>query len=306
MINRILLTRSIIFSICAGVTALIWDGWWHVAVGRETFLEPPHIVLYFSVMFAVVAAVYGWFKTKEVVWRHLAVTTFFVPLSAPFDDAWHRLFGVENLNSTLIIWSPPHLVLFGSLVASFIMVLPLLRKDTVTAQQVFGAYIFAVITAILFGVIAPFYPFGPFILLGFWGAGILAAVLVGIYIAANAWLPKPGGATSVALVFLSLYFLQNAETIAPGVVIPNFPHPPPFFLFFSTLLPALIIDSNKFSLPIRGNLGGLVYGIVLYGFSSQFLQAVFHYSFQNGMIAIFTSIVGGMLGALIVSVFLKQ
>ncbi|HEV8339751.1 MAG TPA: hypothetical protein VGR25_08860 [bacterium] len=52
--------RVVIAALLTVVAAGSWDVWWHVAVGRDTFWEPPHVLLQAGVAATVVAAVVGW------------------------------------------------------------------------------------------------------------------------------------------------------------------------------------------------------------------------------------------------------
>jgi len=135
--------RFICSSLFAAVVAGTWDAWWHGALGRESFWSPPHVLLYSSVILAIIAGVHGWYRTREKIWRKLATLLVLVPAPAPFDELWHRVFGVENLSSPLIVWSPPHVVLIGSIVGSFLMLLPIIRRDeNINAQRLFGPLTF--------------------------------------------------------------------------------------------------------------------------------------------------------------------
>jgi Cu+-exporting ATPase len=103
----------------AGPLGAYWDVAWHVDAGRETFWSPPHLVLYGGLLAIVVSVVTAALIAEGGVRRGAlghpglrftlaaAVLTF---ASAPFDEAWHWLFGLD-----VSIWSPPHLVLlFGA------------------------------------------------------------------------------------------------------------------------------------------------------------------------------------------------
>ena len=102
----------------AGPLGAYWDVAWHVDAGRETFWSPPHLVLYGGLLAIVVSVVTAALTAEGGVRKALGhpglrftiaagVITF---ASAPFDEVWHGLFGLD-----VSIWSPPHLVLlFGS------------------------------------------------------------------------------------------------------------------------------------------------------------------------------------------------
>ena len=302
--NQNILTRIAASSFCASITALIWDGWWHVSVGRDTFWEPPHIVLYSSVVVAFIMSILGWYATREKIWKKIAIVAALIPLSAPLDNAWHNFFGVENLETVLIIWSPPHLFLFGSLIAGLISILPLVKKDP-WASNFLGNYSLAVLMALSLGIAAPFYPLGPYKILGFGGAGIMAMVTIGYLFFASRW-NEDFGASSVALFFIALYFLQDIVTKSSWVKIPAFPHIPQFIFFFSTLIPAIFIDLKLKASLFTGAVTGLIYGILYYGFTSSFLAPEFQYSPQDMLIGVITSIVGGAIAGLTIDYFFKE
>jgi hypothetical protein len=120
----------------------IWDISWHRTVGRDTFWTPPHLCIYGGVSLlglvcvAVVAHTTSGLQrdSREHVrlvelWGLRAPLGFALAgfgvlgglLSAPFDEWWHRMFGLD-----VTVWSPPryatspvypsawrHLVLFA-------------------------------------------------------------------------------------------------------------------------------------------------------------------------------------------------
>lgn len=115
-----------VFSSFCVITGLIWDICWHLSIGRDGLLSPPHLVIYLG---AVVAGLFSgyeilrktfWGKAAEkmasvkiwgffysslgslfCVWGALMMLT-----SAPFDDWWHNTYGLD-----VTILSPPHTVL---------------------------------------------------------------------------------------------------------------------------------------------------------------------------------------------------
>jgi hypothetical protein len=130
---------TVFASFCV-ITGLIWDICWHISIGRDGLLSPPHLVIYLG---AVVAGLFSGYeilrktfwgsdleKAASVkiwgffysslgslfcVWGALAMLT-----SAPFDDWWHNTYGLD-----VTILSPPHTVLllgmigiqFGALIS---------------------------------------------------------------------------------------------------------------------------------------------------------------------------------------------
>jgi len=171
--------RIIAVALFIAIIAGTWDAWWHGAIGRETLFEPPHLLLYSSVIVAIGLGIYGWIRSREKIWKRLAIILAIVPLSAPFDEIWHRIFGVEDLSSPFIVWSPPHVALILSTMIAIILLLPVLRKDTRDAQILFGSMLFAGIMSLLFFLFSPIGPLGPWHLLGFFGAGMMSIIIIG-------------------------------------------------------------------------------------------------------------------------------
>ena len=303
-----LLTRFIASALFIAVLAGAWDAWWHGAMGRDTFWEPPHLLLYSAIIVAIAAGIYGWYKTREKIWRWLAIVLALVPISAPFDDLWHRLFGVENISSPLIVWSPPHLVLIGAITASLVGLLPLIRRDKdITAQRFFGGLVLAAILNLFLFLATPVQPTGPYELIGFWGAGIVAFLLVGVFLFASQWMPGVAGATLVAAFFLVINAIGFGEEIAPGVVIQPHDHPPMWLTIFSLLVSVVIIDFTKRKpLWIGGALAGILWSGLLYGFSSIFFKPEFQYIAGDTGIAVFAGLIGGITAGLLVSKFYKR
>lgn len=296
-ISEKLFARTIACSIIVAITSLMWDAWWHIAVGRDTFWEPPHIFLYTAVTTAIVIGIYSYLRTRERLWRNLAFTLLLIVLSAPFDDLWHRLFGAENLSTPLIVWSPPHLILFGSLAASCFMVLPLLRKDNRFFEVALGSPLFSAAITMTMLLVGPLYPLGPYKLFGFWGAGALALVFIYGYLAARDWLPSNGAVTLVSVTCSVLYFIYSASP-APGILIPSFPLLPGFIVVFSYLFPALLLDITKgrgLSRVLEGLCASILYGALMYGTAVYFISSQFAYTPRDFTVAIFSCAVGGAL-----------
>ncbi len=102
-----------------------WDLYWHIMVGRDSFWIPPHTMMYTAVAIGgltaaamVLAHTFG-SASGENVTRFLFVRAplgyivlglgaLQMVLSAPFDDWYHRRFGLD-----VTVWSPPHLIGFS-------------------------------------------------------------------------------------------------------------------------------------------------------------------------------------------------
>src|SRR3979411_2962645 len=110
---------------------VIWDISWHKSIGRDSFLTPPHVLVYLSGIIAGLSSGYVILTTtfsQDPAARASAVRMwgFYGPLgaflcawggvamiaSAPFDDWWHNAYGLD-----VKVLSPPHVVLTLGLIA---------------------------------------------------------------------------------------------------------------------------------------------------------------------------------------------
>ena len=111
-----------------------WDVSWHIIIGRDTFWSPPHLVLYAGII-AILAACGSAVAQAAAAARGrgpalpgpLVTLPFGLRLppgilvtmvgagmslaSAPIDDTWHRLYGLD-----VTVWSPPHIMLVAGMV----------------------------------------------------------------------------------------------------------------------------------------------------------------------------------------------
>lgn len=118
------LSAALFASTCV-VVGLLWDVSWHRTVGRDTFWTLPHLLEQLAALVAGLAC--GWLALKTTfagtseqrgtavrMWGFRAPlgawvciwSTFVMLVSAPFDDWWHRAYGLD-----VKILSPPHVVL---------------------------------------------------------------------------------------------------------------------------------------------------------------------------------------------------
>ena len=301
-LSLFLLGRIIAAALFTAVLAGTWDAWWHGALGRESFWSPPHLLLYSSVLVAVFSGIYGYYQSKENRWRTLALVLLLVPLSAPFDELWHRIFDVEDLSSPLIVWSPPHLVIVLSLIASMVFLLPILRRDTKDMQVLFGSMVFAAILNLVFFTFSPLEPVGSWHLLGFYGVGFHAAAHVGILLFAKRWVPNKGAAILITVFALSIMAIGFNEQLAEGVQVLPHDHAPPFLIVFSMLMTAVVLDilpSKR--LWLTSAIAGFLMSGIFYGFSWIFFKPEFLYSLKEGIIAVIFSMIGTVFIGVIIS-----
>lgn len=303
-----ILTRLITSALFTAVIAGTWDAWWHGAVGRESLFTPPHLLLYFTATIAVMLGVYGFITIRAKVWKNLALVLLLIPLSAPFDELWHRFFGVEDLSSPLIVWSPPHLAIIFALVASFIFLVPLiLQESEPLARRLFSSLAFAGILNLLFFVVAPFQPTGPWELLGFWGAGVMALILVGVFFGYERFFPGVGNAVSVVVMYLLVAAIAFGETIKSGIKIIPHDHPPSYVVIFAFVTSALIFDiTRRWPQVVRAGLSGGGWALLLYSLSTYYFRPEFQYSGGETVKAVAASIVGGVVVGWLVTMWQRR
>jgi len=92
-----------------GFPGLLWDVAWHRTIGRDSFLSPPHVLMYTGVL------VNGLVSAWAVVWgrRHgapagfrLGAAGFLLAVAGALLDEWWHAYVGKDVN----LWSPPHLV----------------------------------------------------------------------------------------------------------------------------------------------------------------------------------------------------
>jgi len=300
--NKEILARVIAVALFLAVMATSWDAWWHFNVGRDSLWEPPHLFLYSFVILAIASGVFGWIKTKEKAWKRLALVLLLIIISAPFDDLWHRMFGIENLSSPWVIWSPPHIILSLAILMSMILLLPIILKDRdKIAVRLFGAMVMASILNALLFLVGPLHPTGPWKLLGFWGAGMMAFVFIGCLLTAQRILPGIGASTLMITFFLIVSFIGFGGELGPDIDMIPHDHPPGWIVVFYSLLPAAFIDvGNKLPSWLKGAIAGLLWAGLLYGLSSYFFEPEFQYGLLSTGIAVLSSIIGGAFAGVLI------
>jgi hypothetical protein len=129
----------------------IWDISWHRTLGRDTFWSPPHLFIYGGIAVLgldCVAVVAGATVARRrrppegatlvKLWGLQAPLGFTIAgfgvlsslLSAPFDEWWHRTFGLD-----VTVWSPPHLLAIAAAAAIRLGLIVALVEDMQGAGQ---------------------------------------------------------------------------------------------------------------------------------------------------------------------------
>lgn len=124
-----------VWSLFAAVISVViggyWDISWHMSIGRDTFWTPAHILIQFCGILAgltsgylILSCTFG--RDPALASASVGVWKFRGPLgafiaawggatmltSAPFDNWWHNAYGLD-----VKIFSPPHVVLDGGVLA---------------------------------------------------------------------------------------------------------------------------------------------------------------------------------------------
>ena len=298
----VVLPRLLAAALFVVLAAGSWDIWWHAAVGRDSFWEPPHILLQAAIAVIIAGAAYGWWHARTRSWQWIALAALLVPLSAPFDELWHRAYGVETLISPLIVWSPPHVALVVGLLAVGALLLPLLRQEPdPVATTLFIALVAASLLELLVFLTIPLQPLGPYRLIGFVGAGSpgLAAGLV--LVAAMRLIPHVGPATLTMAFFLLLNQLTLGEQLAPGVIVPPHPHAPPWLAVFALLAGAVWVDlaGRRLAPWATGAVAGFIIAAIFYPLAAGFIGEAFRYGMRETITAVVAETIGTSVGAVV-------
>jgi hypothetical protein len=174
---RLGVAAALLACLVGSSAGLAWDIDWHQFVGRDSFLTPPHAVLYGGVAAAGVVALAGVLLESWRSWpgaTSLWAVVLRVPLglfvtgsgilalmaSAPLDNYWHELYGLD-----VTLWAPFHvmglvggvLVVMGA-VYLFAAELARRRRLGLGGQAVILAALLFSLSAILRGLQTIFHP----------------------------------------------------------------------------------------------------------------------------------------------------
>jgi hypothetical protein len=101
-----------------------WDISWHLSIGRDEFLTPPHLLIYLGGVLAGLASALLILSNRaaagvRILWWRAPIGAFLAAwggmamlASAPFDDWWHGAYGLD-----VKILSPPHVILLLGVLA---------------------------------------------------------------------------------------------------------------------------------------------------------------------------------------------
>lgn len=236
-----------------------FDGWWHTAIGRDTFWIPPHILLIVS-MLLFTATSFVMVKKRLIANRKCLFffTSSFLfqgafYFSLLFDDAAHRLFGKENISTPLVTFAPPHLFLsialftIAFLIYQSIHILPIPPEKEPERQFAKILILGSVIALILFQYQA-FLPLGIYRMFGFWGQ-LPLMILVGAALSRIFYDTYSHALTGFFLAFIIITL--EAIRMSGGGVSPDIQFPfvafriPSSFFYFSLLAAGLVLDGFR-------------------------------------------------------------
>ncbi|OGZ57746.1 MAG: hypothetical protein A3B96_00390 [Candidatus Spechtbacteria bacterium RIFCSPHIGHO2_02_FULL_43_15b] len=275
-----------------------FDAWWHVSMGRDSFFALPHLFIHSGVFVILGASFWAWRKQAHKAWKNIFLVLLLIPLSLPFDEIWHYFLGKESVESVLIVWSPPHILLFVSAItALFLLTRMLHRKENMAAKQIFGAILLAVLLNLAFILTGPFFPFSPFAVIGFYGAAITSFVMSWVFFRATGLLPHVAPAFLVATFSIILQStIADSGIVYASRAIGSFPYIPGWILVLSQITSAVAIDTQFIkNYTMRGLFSGIIGGLILYVLSLQFTDPAFHYTAAEAVIAVVFAGLGGAL-----------
>lgn len=305
-IEHKLLVRLLVITLFLATLGGAWDRWWHVSVGRDNFWSPPHIFIYLGLAGFLVLSILGWHIYRTSAWKKVLYLSIAVSFFSPFDELWHSLFGVENLASIWVIWSPPHFLFILGIALSLVFVLPLIQMEKDKIGRIFfTAFALGAIIDLFMFLTIPLYPTGPYEIMGFMGAGIVGGVYSYMLLYARKWLPSFGTIFAV-LVFLFLQTVSTAVKIASGVIVKPY-NPPVLWLFmFSFFAPCVLNELLVNRSWLKGALFGMVWAAILFGFSSMFFEPQFQYSIADSLTAIISALIGGFIAGVVFEAITKN
>lgn len=291
--------KIIAISLVVAAMASAWDIWWHMMVGRDTFFEPPHLLLYGGILAAIIASAGAWFVARDRLMLKIALVLIGIPvILAPFDEIWHGIFGKEDLTSIWIIWSPPHVALALLVAAAAIFTFQLLSRDRDEARLLLGAGLGAVLVLVAAFLTIPLDPLGQHHLLGFWGVFAQTALIVGVIGAIGRALGVFGASTLTAIFSSSLLSMlteigERSENI---VMLPHSDFLPWTYVFASAALGVSLDALRRFHPLLSGGVAGAAWSAILYFGGGPFLPAEFAYTSAQALQALVGGTLGGALG----------
>ncbi|MGH7275990.1 MAG: hypothetical protein ACREIY_03045 [Candidatus Rokuibacteriota bacterium] len=271
-----------------GFPGLLWDVAWHRTIGRDSFLSPPHVLMYTGVAANGLVAAWAvlWGRRRHgapAAWSLCGAGFLLAVAGAALDEWWH-----VNVGKDVNLWSPPHLVgLAGTVLIAVGLVLALARHTRYgneprwRAPRVLLLFAFADLihkamvaldhyTLDPWGRTPDFYPF------------LLALFLPAVLVTAVRAL-GPGAATAAAAIFSAQHVLILLLLLAFEMRIPTFTPIP--------VLPAVTIDlvavafANRRASSLAALLAGVAFCLALYAQETAWMAWAVERPWDPGRIA---------------------
>lgn len=294
----------VVIALLHGLAAfgLFWDGWWHVFKGRDSFFIPPHLIIYISLLILFGFCILWWKRvvTARPYLKWMIIGFLIAFASAPFDEWWHQTFGVENLSSPLIVWSPPHLMgLLGGLLAIW-GGYHIIRKYEKTSFPLVSLVQLASLLSILWFIIHPIDYVGLYgTFFSVWGEVLFVVPFITLLLVGRRLVS--GGALVVGSMFLAVYGVFWTERVADFIIVPPHSFPPLFVYTFAIIGSAIMAELLWSRVPQL--LLGCIMGIVFVAFhifvAQHFISLSFRITATHILPFILTGILGGAAGAAI-------
>jgi len=260
-----------------GIYGAYYDAAWHLQWGRDTFWSPPHVLIYGGIALVLVVAVLALLALRPLgrTWGErmrqapavgwVAAIAVAQLAAAPFDEAWHRIFGRD-----VTAFSPPHLVLAVGFTIVFLaagaVLLGLRPRGYRGLLLVLVAVSLAMVQMMVIEHELPVGPDHPVARRWSYFYPLLTVLAMAAYLTLAVRLVQhPWAATGAALLFMALRLPAIAILAATGFqALPALPPP--------LVLPALAIDlwwqRSRGRPPLTAALAGaaaaLVYHLVAY------------------------------------------
>jgi len=242
---------------------LLWDLSWHREFGRDSLLDPPHIVMGIGILVGIFAL---WRERRQIYLPRphplggamLLLTGIVWEIAAlSLDALWHILFGPDL---EMGIWSPPHImVITGVWVQAIWYVVSVLSQK---AHQKPVTPVYALLgCAALIAIVSPF--FGPIEYLPrrrdpFVYPLVMTVLSAFVLLAGRTATQHPWACTITAVLFTLIRGLPSLILWLSGRAVPGYPTP--------LLVPALLIDWSLYRSGTAtrrlGFLSGAAFGLL--------------------------------------------
>lgn len=284
------------FSVLIQCWGLLWDLSWHLDFGRESLLDPPHVVMGIGIVVALLAWWHERRRTRVprphrlggpalllfgILWEIAALG---------WDQLWHVLFG-SDLKAG--IWSPPHImVITGVWVQAIWSIVASLsqeadRRSALPIHSLLGC-------AVLLSVVSPF--FGPIEYLlhrrdPFLYPLLMAGLAAFVFLVGRTATQHPHGCTIIAALYTLVRGLPALVLWLAGRAMPGYPTP--------LIVPALLIDWSlrRTKTPTRraAFLAGTAFGVLpLLELPLVNLRAAYQWPVEVALFAILPAAAVGM------------